>query len=131
MSTKQDLGTWADRLLAPGDPEAVATCVQFVVTSRHGVGHGRRRALMCRRLKHVTLDAEQREQLVACILQRLRAGDFSKQFRDQLRLAVHLDPVAVRASLPCCASDLRAHMRRITAYLERSLTARGASSSPR
>jgi hypothetical protein len=121
MLTKPELGALADRLHAPGNTEAIAACVQFVVGSSRGLGHGRRRALMCRRLKHVALDAAQREELVACILQRLRAGDFGEQFRDQLRLALHLDAAAVRACLPWCASDGRVHMQRIVAYLERRL----------
>ena len=121
MITKEELGVLADRLRVPGDTEAVAACVRFVVSDSLGVGHGRRRALMCRRLRYVELDQAQQEELVTCISHRLRGGDFGAQFRDQLRLALHLDAAAVRASLRWCKSDGRAHMQRIVTYLEQRL----------
>lgn len=72
--------------------QAIEECIEFVLAETKGIGHGRARALMCRRLKHCELTLEQRQRLVACITGRLADGNFSEQFRDQLRLAMHLDP---------------------------------------
>ncbi len=79
--------------LPGGQADVIETCVQFVCaeTGSGSVWHGRGRAMLCRRLKHVRLTQNQRDRLVACILERLSGGQFSEQFRDQLRLALHLD----------------------------------------
>lgn len=90
--SKVQVRALADAL--PGaQADAIETCVQFVCTETGtgNVWHGRGRAMLCRRLKHVPLAQHQRDQLVACILHRLATGRFSEQFRDQLRLALHLD----------------------------------------
>ena len=47
--------------------------------------------MMCRRLKYCMVRPEQRDQLVGCITGRLGEGNFSEQFKDQLRLAICLD----------------------------------------
>jgi len=47
--------------------------------------------MMCRRLKHCELGQQHRVQLVDAITSRLASGQFSEQFKDQLRLAMHLD----------------------------------------
>jgi hypothetical protein len=59
--------------------------------STEDIGNGRRRARLCRRLKHVELSAEQTERCLTVILQRLATGDFSQNFKDEIGLAVHLD----------------------------------------
>ena len=48
--TKRELHELADALLAC-EPHAVQRCVDFVVAETTGFGHGRARAMMCRRLK--------------------------------------------------------------------------------
>ncbi|TFY96166.1 hypothetical protein [Ramlibacter humi] len=88
--TKVELHGLADELLAC-DTAAVERCVNFVLADTKGLWHGRARALMCRRLKHCDLGRTHRTALVDCITQRLRLGLFSEQFKDQLRLAMHLD----------------------------------------
>ena len=59
---------------------AIEKCVEFVLADTKGLGHGRARALMCRRLKHCALDSEQRHQLVACITDRLAPAGFPSSF---------------------------------------------------
>lgn len=87
---KYDLHRLADLLLEQ-DPAAIERCVQFVITETRGFWHGRARAMMCRRLKHCRLGQQHRAQLVEAITSRLASGLFSEQFKDQLRLAMHLD----------------------------------------
>lgn len=88
--SKYDLRQLADRLLQQ-DQAAIDRCVMFVLAESRGLWHGRARAMMCRRLKHCQLTQNQCAELVATITDRLRAGSFSEQFKDQLRLAMHLD----------------------------------------
>ncbi len=75
-------------------PEAVDVLektVGFICAETEGLWHGRGRAMMCRRLKHLELPKAHRDRLVSVILHRLDSGHFSEQFRDQLRLAMHLN----------------------------------------
>lgn len=90
--SKHELHALIDALPA-GDPRTLAQCIDFVTAETLGFWHGRARAKMCRRLKHVHLSRDQRDRLVRCIADRLASGRFSEQFRDQLRLAMLLDPV--------------------------------------
>lgn len=88
--SKKELHSLADGLLLE-DQWSIDRCVDFVVGETKGLWHGRARAMMCRRLKHCTLRRKQRAQLVEVISQRLASGEFSEQFKDQLRLAMRLD----------------------------------------
>ena len=67
---------------------------------------GRIRAL-ARRFKHCQLGRTHRDQLVACIARRLTEGNFSEQFKDQLRLALHLDRQAILAAAAGCGMGAR------------------------
>jgi hypothetical protein len=110
--TKYDLHLLADRLLEQ-DQAAIDRCVLFVLAETRGLWHGRARAMMCRRLKHCTLGTAQCGELVVAITARLEAGAFSEQFRDQLRLAMHLD---YQRTIEVCrnilASPRRLYVRR-------------------
>jgi hypothetical protein len=109
--SKRELEELADRLLAP-DPIAVEWCVTFFEKETRGVGHGRVRAKIARRLKHCELGKLQRNRLTDVILRRLAEGRFSEQFTDQLRLALHLDRSrTIEAAIACRDSPL-AHVRR-------------------
>src|SRR5262245_61748238 len=87
--SKVELRRLADGLLDP-EPWIIERCVEFVLAETQGLWHGRARAMMCRRLKHCTLGRTHSDQLLACITARLTNGVFSEQFKDQLRLAMHL-----------------------------------------
>jgi hypothetical protein len=69
--------------------EALVICVEN--DSTEDKGNGRRRAKVCRRLKHVEMTIEQKERCLTVILRRLAAGNFSQNFKDELGLAVHLN----------------------------------------
>ncbi len=116
---KLSLCQLADRLLL-ADPTVVSTCVDFIIAESEGLGHGRARAKMCRRLKHHRLSAEDRARLVHCITERLRGGRFGQQFRDQLRLALALDRDGVFAVADACLNDPRAYVRRQALSLART-----------
>jgi hypothetical protein len=73
------------------DRLAIDESVEFVLAETRGLWHGRARAKMCRHLKHCQITKEQQERLVTCILGRLSSRNFSEQFYDQLRYALHVD----------------------------------------
>lgn len=102
--TKRELHDLADGLLVP-EPWIVERCVGFILAETRGLWHGRARAIMCRRLKHCDLGRTHRTALLKCILGRLADGSFSEQFKDQLRLARHLDPEQTRKVAQACVSD--------------------------
>jgi hypothetical protein len=105
MLSKVELHALADGLLEP-EPWVVERCVAFVLAETQGLWHGRARAMMCRRLKHCDLGRTHRTDLLSCIISRLSNGSFSEQFKDQLRLAMHLDlPKVVAASRKCLTSQ--------------------------
>lgn len=109
--SKRDLHELADGLLEP-EPWVVERCVEFVLAETQGLWHGRARAMMCRRLKHCSLGRTHLTQLVDCITGRLASGTFSEQFKDQLRLAMHLDIERTLAVCRSSASSKKAHVKR-------------------
>lgn len=114
----QGLHNLADRLWLD-DSEAVEMCILFVeADTLVGVGgHGRTLARMCRRLKHCTLSASQSQRLVSCIMERLDSGNFSQQFKDQLKLALHLDVRTTLAVALACCKDSRDYVRRYAEWI--------------
>jgi hypothetical protein len=96
-------------------------CVEFVVAETKSNGHGRIRALMSRRLKHCALSRTNQTKLLVCILQRLQSGEFSEQFKDQLRLAIHLDLKQTSAACVRAASSEFAHVRRYAEWLRTAI----------
>ena len=114
--SKRDLHQLADELLAEEDL-VVQHCVDFVCAETEGLWHGRARALMCRRLKHIALNRKQSTQLVECISHRFTTGAFSEQFKDQLRLALSLNAALVLTSAEKCQTSLVPHVRRYATWL--------------
>jgi hypothetical protein len=111
LLSKSELHELADGLLDP-EPWAVERCVAFVVAETQGLWHGRARAWMCRRLKHCALGRTHRAALLACICGGLSDGSFSEQFKDQLRVAMHLDPPRTLEAARMCLASPRPHVRR-------------------
>jgi hypothetical protein len=109
--SKVELHALADGLLQP-EPSVIDRCVEFVVADTQGLWHGRARAMMCRRLKHCVLGRTHRTQLVSCITGRLASGSFAEQFKDQLRLALHLDFDQTQAACRKCLSSKKQHVKR-------------------
>lgn len=114
--TKPELRELADRLLE-NDLIAVEWCVTFVEAETTGIGHGRARAIMARRLKHCSLSKVQKSRLAKVILNRLAAGAFSEQFKDQLRLAMQIDPQATFCAARQCDGAPVAHVRRYARWV--------------
>lgn len=114
--TKRGLHDLADRLLLD-EPEAVEACIAFVEADTVGIWHGRARAMMCRRLKHCTLSAPQRDRLVCCITERLHSGRFAQQFWDQLRLILYLDRQSTLNIAANCLGDRRNYVRRYAEWI--------------
>ena len=132
--SKQELHALADRLLEH-EPVIVNYCIEFVLAETKGHWHGRARAMMCRRLKHCELGRTNRARLLTGILRRLRSGEFSEQFKDQLRLALHLDAKQTLVACEGAMSSDRLHVRRYAKWalsLPKSvIAARGRPSEPR
>lgn len=114
--TKCELHAWAGAL-ASCEPIAVQRCVDFILAETQGLWHGRARAMMCRRLKHCGLGRAHRTVLVECITARLRSGNFSEQFKDQLRLALHLDAQRTLAAARKGLESARPHVRRYAEWV--------------
>ena len=113
--SKQELHALADGLLST-EPVAIDYCVKFVLSETKGLWHGRARAMMCRRLKHYTLSRNIRACLLRCILDRLQTGAFSEQFKDQLRLALHLDSKQTLNACKEALSSTKPYVRRYAAW---------------
>jgi len=111
-----ELRALADRLHEP-DAAAVEQCVAFLEATTLRIWHGRARAMMARRLKHCPLTAGQRDRLLRVILLRLISGRFAEQFKDQLRLALHLDAAKVFAVARQCENAEQEYVRRYAAWL--------------
>jgi hypothetical protein len=114
--SKRDIRALADELTS-GATEVVEKCVHFICAETKGLWHGRGRAMMCRRLKHFELPRAHRERLLHVILERLDSGDFSEQFRDQLRLAMHLNSEKAFAVARRALSSRKGHVRRYARWV--------------
>ena len=114
--SKAQLHELADRLLH-NNHRAIAESVAFLEAETRGVWHGRARAKLARRLKHCALSQEQQMRLIAAIMRRLVTGNFSEQFKDQLRLVLHLDHAQAFATARICATHSKAHVRRYAAWI--------------
>jgi len=108
---KQDLHRLADRL-RNADRDTVESCIRFVESESEGIWHGRARAMMCRRFKHIELPKEDADRLVVSILRQFEDGRFAEQFRDLLRLALKLDLDATNDVARRLAEDSRSYVRR-------------------
>lgn len=124
--SKLELRALADGLLQP-EPGGIERCVEFVIAETQGIWHGRARAMMCRRLKHCSLGRTHRSQLVACITSRLVIGSFSEQFKDQLRLAMHLN---LEQTLEVCRKSLSSEKPHIKRYAEWALSPEHVHNAP-
>lgn len=116
--------------LAGKDPQALAQCIDFVTSDTRGFWHNRARAKMCRRLKHIDLSKAQIDRLVHCIGSRLASGDFSEQFRDQLRLAMRLDPAYMAHLARQSAHSKTPHIARLAGWVLMRLKERSAEGFP-
>jgi hypothetical protein len=114
--TREELHALADRLLCD-DLAGVEACLSFFQAETRGLWHGRARALIARRLKHCRLSPEQRTQAVDAILDRLASGRFSEQFKDQLRLALHLAPEQTLTVARKCQGSSADHVRRYATWI--------------
>jgi hypothetical protein len=113
---KKDLHSLADGLILE-DQWSIDRCVDFVVSETKGLWHGRARAMMCRRLKHCVLGRKQRTQLVEAISERLASGEFSEQFKDQLRLAMYLDMETTSTAAHGAIKSNKAHAIRYAQWV--------------
>lgn len=111
MIEKKNLHRLADRL-RNGDRDAIESCILFVESDSEGVWHGRARAMMCRRFKHIELPKEDADRLVVSILRKFELGRFAEQFRDLLRLALKLDAESTNDVARRLSNDSRSYVRR-------------------
>ncbi|HEY4360763.1 MAG TPA: hypothetical protein VGN17_07340 [Bryobacteraceae bacterium] len=91
-------------------------CIEFVLAETLGHWHNRARAMMCRRLKHCALTPAESRQLADAITARLAAGKIPEQFRDQLRLALHLDPQRTLEAAHSCLASRKEYIRRFATW---------------
>ena len=127
--SKGELCQLADGLLTL-DTAAIEKCIAFILMETRGDRHGRARAVMCRRLKHCPISSAQRLALLTCILGRLSHGIFAEQFKDQLRLAIALDPWQTRITSQQCLTSAKPYVKRYAAWLFGLPRVRQAVSNP-
>ena len=113
---KQELQGLADGLIV-ADLESIERCIQFVESDSKGIWHGRARAMMCRRFKHLALEKTDADRLLKAILGRFECGDFSEQFKDMLRLALLLDKDATNASARKLSADQPRYVRSLANWI--------------
>lgn len=128
---KQALDRLADELSTCA-PSAVEECLSFFAAESRGHWHNRARAKMARRLKHCQLGAAHRQQIVEVIERRLVEGRFTEQFKDQLRLLLHLDPAAARRASAAAIHSAVPYIRRYGEWLAaRVMSGERSGESPR
>ena len=113
---KGELHALCDRLLT-GDSDAIEECIAFIEVETLGLWHGRARAMMARRLKHCRLSQPQCTRVVRAILDRFVGGRFSEQFKDQLRLVLHLAPERAFTVARGCSGAAAEHVRRYATWI--------------
>ncbi len=79
------------------DADAIDEAVSFCLSESRGLWHGRARARICRNLKARNISREFQDLVVQKIGNRLLLGDFSEQFKDQLRMAIRFRPGEMQA----------------------------------
>jgi len=100
-----------------GNREALDRAICFFVVETQGLWHGRARAKLTRRLKHIALPDAQVRRIVDVVVQRFVAGRFSEQFKDQLRLCLHLAPEHVLVAARGCHNTKLPHVKRYSDWL--------------
>lgn len=103
--------------LVHGDPTVVERVVRFICSDTRGLWHGRGRAKMCRRLKHIQLPRSSRTRLTDVILTRLKTGDFAEQFKDQLKLSLFLDRKKTLSAGEIALNSDKDYVRRYAQWL--------------
>lgn len=114
--TKADLQLMADQLLKD-DAAGVESCVSYFEATTQGLWHNRARAMMARRFKHCELTVVHRQRLTSCILDRLTKGEAGEQFRDQLKLGLHLDAPRFFGAATVLLNDSRNYVRKLAEWI--------------
>ncbi len=117
---KPELETLISRL-KNGDQDAEYECVIFVLAESFGIWHGRARAKICRNLKHHPPDEMLRFKLVERIIWRLKTGNFSEQFKDQLKMAIRFSPNKMLETAHQLRDAEKEYVRRYAAYVCRAI----------
>ena len=129
--TREEAREMCDFLIE-GPPVGLTWCLEFFILDTKELWHNRARALIARRLKHIQLTNAQKRLLVDKIIFRFKTGDISEQFKDQLRLAIHLDNSSLEQAATDFSNDSRSYIRRYAAWiLNHANTAeQGAAANP-
>lgn len=115
--------TWLRDQLVKNDPYLTALAVEFILMETKGLSHNRLRASMCLKLATVTLKQSQWENLLNCILHRLLTGNFSEQFKDQLKFIIRTNPQWVRVEIQKGLESEKDYIRRYACWLDKKLEA--------
>ena len=114
--TKPELESLISRL-KHGDRDAEYECVNFFLAESLGIWHGRARAKICRNLKNHHPDATLRLKLVEKIISRLKTGNFSEQFKDQLTMAIRFSPDKMLETAHRLRDSEKEYVRRYAAWV--------------
>ena len=114
--TKLELIKLCDDVVS-GNPTTTNMAILFFCADTKGLWHGRARAKLARRFKHVRLEAIHAKRIVDIVINRFVAGTFSEQFKDQLRLVLHLDPIRILLAARGCAQSTVPHVKKYSQWI--------------
>ncbi|WP_201766195.1 hypothetical protein [Rhodopirellula baltica] len=104
-----------------GDIDATSRAVEFVSAESFGMWHNRARAKLCRHFKNNPPSEGAIKQMIDAIAGRLIDGRFSEQFKDQLSMAIRLDPDRMTGAVTVASCSDKDYIRRYADWLRRAL----------
>lgn len=118
--TKADLHSLIDDVKR-GDADATSRAVAFVAAESFGLWHNRARAKLCRHFKNHPPSDDERKRMVDAIVNRLIDGRFFEQFKDQLSMAIRLDPDRMADAASVASKSDREYIRRYADWVRHVL----------
>ena len=104
-----------------GDSDATARATEFVAAESFGMWHNRGRAKLCRYFKNHPPGDEECNRMVDAIVNRLIAGRFSEQFKDQLAMAIRIAPDRMSNAANVASNSDRGYIRRYAEWIRHAL----------
>ncbi len=99
------------------DVDAIEEAVVFTAKESFGLWHGRARAKICRNLKCREIPRSCQDLLVQIICNRLLAGEFSEQFKDQLAMAIRFRPIEMSHCATLACESPKAYVQRYAQWV--------------
>lgn len=118
--TKPDLHSLIDDVKR-GDADATSRAIAFVAAESFGMWHNRARAKLCRDFKNHPPSEIETQRMVDAIASRLVEGRFFEQFKDQLSMAIRIDPERMAETAEVASHSEKEHVRRYANWVRHIL----------